>query len=214
MPAFLSAALLSITLPSTDTVVTLGIVERDLTGDGIAEVLRLTGTGATIDSLDVTFTISSSGSTLYVDMWSITRTVGFCRGRRVLSDAQHRARLRDFGGWFFEESKFMTPDQFLEKLRVQGRRHIAEIPNVMARNRRYQEVVDSLIAAGLDARQARDKARFGFELYGSVSRAAAAWDAIRAAPVTVFQYSVGGDNVTAIVWSPTERRFYDIWDCC
>lgn len=190
MLASLILTLLHSSVPTTDTVVTLGTVERDLTGDGIPELLSLTGTGVTIDSLQVTFTISSSGHTLYSDTWSMTRTVGFDAGRRVLSDAELQTRLRDFGGWFFEESQFMRPDQFLARLRSDARLHIAEIPSLIARERRSQGVVDSLISP------------------------AAAWEAIRAAPVTVFQYSVGGDAVTAIVWSPTDRRFYDIFDCC
>ena len=214
MLASLSAAILSVTSPTTDTIVTLGVVERDLTGDGIREVLSLTGAGGTIDSLDVTFTITSQGSTLYVDMWAITRTAGYDAGRRIRSEAAHRAFLRDYGGWFFAKSKFMTPAQFLNMLRNQAPRHIALIPDVMGRDRRYRHVVDSLIAAGNDARQARRTARFGFGQYDTTFNAAAAWDAIQAAPVTVFEYSVGGDGVTAIVWSPIDRQFYDIWDCC
>ena len=51
--------------PPTDTVLVLGLVERDLTGDGQPEILRLTGVGRTTDSLDVTFVIESSGDTLF-----------------------------------------------------------------------------------------------------------------------------------------------------
>src|SRR5688500_11950377 len=46
----------SATIPTRpDTVIVLGMVERDLTGDGQPEVLRLTGVGQSTDSLDVTF---------------------------------------------------------------------------------------------------------------------------------------------------------------
>jgi hypothetical protein len=65
-------ALLGAPLPRADTVVTLGVVERDLTGDGVPEVLSLTGVGATIDSLDVTFRIQAAGQTLYAETWPIT----------------------------------------------------------------------------------------------------------------------------------------------
>lgn len=190
MLASLILAVLHVSVPIKDTVVTLGIVERDLTGDGAPELLSLTGTGVTIDSLEVTFTISSFGDTLYVDTWSMTRTVGFDRGRRVLTDAQLQTRLKDFGGWFFEDSKFMTPDQFVAWLSSHARLHIAEIPNLIARDRKLRGAGDSLTSP------------------------AAAWEAIRAAPVTVFQYSAGGDAITAIVWSPTDQRFYDIFNCC
>jgi len=213
----LFATLLGTAVPPADTVVTLGIVERDLTGDGIAEVLSLTGVGATIDSLDVTFRIQSSGRTLYADTWLMTRTVGFGSSRRILTDTELRAHLKEFGGWFFEESKFMTPDRFLAELRDQAPLHIAQIPNLIARDRRHSYVVDSMITAGEDSGQARRKAHFAlgqYETPSNLSRATAVWKEIRTAAVTVFEYSIGGDAVTAIVWSPTDRRFYDIFKCC
>lgn len=48
-----------------DTTVVLGLVERDLTGDGEPETLRVVGVGATIDNLDASFTIESAGKTIY-----------------------------------------------------------------------------------------------------------------------------------------------------
>jgi hypothetical protein len=89
-------------VPTVDTVVTLDVVERDLTGDGVAEILSLTGVGATIDSLDVTFRIQSSGQTIHTETWPMTRTVGFDAGRRTLSATEHHARLKEFGSWFLE----------------------------------------------------------------------------------------------------------------
>ena len=63
------ATLLVMSPTPTDTTVTISTVKRDLTGDGVPEVLSLTGTGPTIDSLNVTFTIKSSGRTLYSTTW-------------------------------------------------------------------------------------------------------------------------------------------------
>jgi hypothetical protein len=213
----LIATLLGPAVAPADTIVTLGIVERDLTGDGVVEVLSLTGVGATIDSLEVTFRIQSSGRTLYAHTWPMTRILGFEGSRRVLSDAELRAHLKEFGGWFFEESKFMTPDGFLAELRDQAPLYIAQIPSLIARARRYRYVLDSILTAGEDSGQARRKAPYTlgqYETPGNLSHATAVWEEIRAAPVIVFEYSIGGDAVTAIVWSPTDRHFYDIFNCC
>jgi hypothetical protein len=48
---------------TTDTTVIFAKSERDLTGDGIPEVLSLTGVGKTVDDLTVTFEIQSAGRT-------------------------------------------------------------------------------------------------------------------------------------------------------
>src|SRR5216117_1892763 len=65
----LLATIVGMPLAITDTTVTFGVVKRDLTGDSIPEVLTLSGTGDTIDSLEVTFTIQSSGRTRYSRTW-------------------------------------------------------------------------------------------------------------------------------------------------
>jgi hypothetical protein len=79
----------------------------------------------------------------------------------------------------------MTPDRFVAELHDMAPLHIAEIPTLIAR-----------------------------QASGTLSRAATIREEIQATPVTVFEYSIGGDSVNAIVWSPTDRRFYDILDCC
>src|SRR5947199_7874391 len=101
MIATLLATVLATTPVLSDTTVRLGTVERDLTGDGVPETLSLTGRGQTVDSLEVTFTITSSGRTVYERKWPMTRAIGFDAGRRLLSAAEHRARLNEFGRSFF-----------------------------------------------------------------------------------------------------------------
>jgi hypothetical protein len=169
-----------------DTIVRLGIVERDLTGDNVPEILSLTGRGQTIDSLEVTFTITSSGRAVFETKWSETRAVGFDAGRRVLSAAEHRRRLRELGREFFADEKFMSPAEFLTMLRGSAPRHIDLIPDVIARD--------------LDPRNR--------------SRAQQIWDEMKAAGITLFEFSVGGDAVTTIGWSGTDERFYHLWSCC
>src|SRR5256885_1789251 len=117
MIATLLATVLASTPVLSDTVVRLGIVERDLTGDNVPEILSLTGRGQTVDSLEVTFTITSSGRTVFETKWSETRAVGSDAGRRVLSAAEHRRRLRQLGRFFFADEKFMSPAEFLISLR-------------------------------------------------------------------------------------------------
>ncbi|MCI0353869.1 MAG: hypothetical protein L0099_02345 [Acidobacteria bacterium] len=165
---------------------TLGIVERDLTGDGVPEVLSLTAIGETVDSLDVTFLIQSSGRTLYKTTWPMTRTVGFDAGRRRLSDAELHAHLQEFGGWFFEESKFMSPTSFLSWLQASARLHVPRIPEVIAR--------------GMTP--------------SNLPRARTIWDETQAGGITVFKYSPGGDAIKVIGWSATDGRFYDLLECC
>src|SRR5439155_12001847 len=69
---FLAGALL-VAPVSADTTIAFGIVTRDLTGDTTPEVITLTGVGQTIDDLTVSFTIQSSGHTLYTKTWRLTR---------------------------------------------------------------------------------------------------------------------------------------------
>ena len=96
-----------------DVTVVLGHAERDLTGDGKPEILRVVGIGPTIDDLGVTFTIESAGRTIYrYDMGRMTRTVGF-------------------EAWFFGKEKFQRPQEFIEYLRASAPGKVADIPRVI-----------------------------------------------------------------------------------
>jgi len=180
----LLAASLSLQLKTT---VVLGLVERDVTGDGKPEILRVVGTGPTIENLDAVFTIESAGRTLYrYRLAPLTRTVGFDGGRQVISPEQHRARLKEFGPWFFGAEKFQRPAEFVESLRVMARLSVPEIPNVIA-----------------DDQEASDP-RDGSEI----------WDEILTSRATVFTFSPGGDRIEAIGWSERAGRFYRLLECC
>jgi len=169
------------------TTVVLGQTERDLTGDGVAEVLRLVGVGRTVDHLAVTFTIESAGKTIYrFELAPLTRTVGFDAGRQVISAEQHRARIKEFGQWFFAEEKFQRPDEYVASLRLQAPGRLAEASEVIARDRQ-----------GSDTRS-------GGEI----------WQEIQSAPVTIFSFSPGGDAIVAIGWSAKADRFYRLLECC
>lgn len=169
------------------TTIVLGLIERDLTGDGRAEILRVIGVGPTSDDLDADFTIESTGATVYrFKLQPLTRTMGFGAGRRVISAEEHRLRLIEFGRWFFAQEKFQRPAEFVDSLRASAPGRLAEIPDVIARDRQ-----DS------DSRA------------GSVI-----WEEILKSPATIFTFSPGGDAIVAIGWSAVAGRFYRLLDCC
>ena len=169
------------------TTVVLGLVERDVTGDGKPETLRVVGVGPTIDNLDVTFAIESEGRTVYrFKLAPMTRAVGFDAGRRMLSSEQHRARLEEFRQWFFAKEKFQRPAEFVDSLRVMSRSGVAGIPDAIGRDRPPSEM------------------RHGGEI----------WKEILNSPVTIFTFSPGGDAIVAIGWSARAGRFYRLVECC
>ncbi len=181
------AAMLAIGTAAPDTVVSLGTVRRDLTGDGVPEVLRLVGAGRSLDSLRVTFSIESDGRVLYADTFPLTRVVREPGRAGGMSETDYRAFLAEFGRAFFDARKFMTPARFLAELRQAGPAHIAEIPELIGSARRAPQ---------------------------DTTRGETVWDEIRRAGATVFEYSTGGDRVTAIVWSARDRVFYRVLECC
>jgi hypothetical protein len=45
-------------------------------------------------------------------------------------------------------------------------------------------------------------------------RGAEIWREMHHIGVTIFQFSAGGDAITAIGWSPTHKRFLRLVECC
>lgn len=171
-----------------DTVVVLGSRSVDMTGDGQPELLQVVGAGESLDSLDVTFSIIASDQVLYSDrLRTMTPTAGFDAGRRTLSPEDYRRRLAEFEARFFAEQKFLTTDEFIEKLRGRASRHIHQIQRVIAR----------------DGEGSMD-----------LEKADAVWEDIQGRALVVFEYSGGGDGITAIAWSEIDRRFHRLWECC
>lgn len=170
-----------------DTTVDLGRVERDLTGDGKPETLRVVGVGRTIDNLHVTFTIQSEGKTIYrFKLTPLNRAVGFDGDRRTRSAAQQRAMVEEFPQWFFAKEKFQQPAEFVAGLRAMSRSGVADIPAAIVRDRQPSETRD------------------GAEI----------WAEIQNSPVTIFTFSPGGDAIVAIGWSARAGRFYRLLECC
>jgi hypothetical protein len=200
-----------------DTIV-LAAIEKDLTGDHKPEVLRLVGVGLSIDSLDLTFSIESGGRVVFrTTLAPFTRRIGFDAQRRMTTRTEHRERLNHLARWFFGNGKFKRPSDFEESLRGAAPAHARQIPVVIARDRRRSLLLDSLLA--LRHSLAEAERRLPNLLLRSASRADSmravhTWAEMRKAKVIVFEYSAGGDALTAIAWSPRDRRFYRLLDCC
>jgi hypothetical protein len=180
--------LLSAVTAASDTTVVLGNVERDLTGDGKPEILRLVGTGMTVDSLNMTLSIESAGKTIYhMSLAPLTRRIGFDADEGRRSRVQQRQLVAEFGWLFFAKDKFMRPSDFLNAWGSQAPRRLLEIPEYIARDGAF---------------------------YPDTVRAKAIWDEIQRSGVTIFEFSAGGDSVFAIGWSARDGRFYRIMVCC
>jgi hypothetical protein len=170
-----------------DAGIVLGLVERDLTGDGKPEILRVVAVRTALDNLDMTFTIESAGQTIFrftLDPWS--RTVGFDASRRIITAEEQRARLKDFRRGFFADGKFQRPAEFVESLRAMAPGRVAEIPDVIARDHQAGDTRD----------------------------ASEIWEGILNSPVTIFTFSPGKDAVLAIGWNARAGRFYRLLECC
>lgn len=170
-----------------DTTVLLARAERDLTGDGKPEVMTLVGVGKTLDSLDVTFSIESGGRRVYRAPIRLPTHRAFDRTLRRTLGMEYSTWLQDVGRSFFAETKFQTPAAFVANLRDAAPGHIADIANVIAR----------------DGGFAADTARSG-----------TIWRHVQASRAVIFEFSRGGDDAGAIVWSVADGRFYRIFECC
>lgn len=187
LPTFVFAANAAVAQFAPNEPFELGAVERDLTGDGTPETLRLTASGPAIDALDVTFTIESAGNVVYeYRLAPLTRTVGFDAGQHEITAEEHETRLRDFGPEFFIEDRFQRPADFVAEFGAGSRALLSAVPVVIERDRPMN-----------DARDGRT-----------------IWQEIQTSPVTIFYFSPGGDRAEAIAWSIEAGRFYRLLECC
>ncbi|MEQ9401338.1 MAG: hypothetical protein RJQ04_19385 [Longimicrobiales bacterium] len=188
MTPTLVAVLAGLLLAPADTTTVLHSVALDVTGDGRPEVLELLATAETPDSLEVVFVVRNHDGVLYEHpLRPLTRTTGFDAGRRELTAEAYRARVRDFGPWFFGAGKFRTAVALEAWLNESAPRHVAAIGRVIARDSEGR-----LDPAGGER----------------------VWQRMRARDATVFEFSPGGDALLAIAWSQEHRRFYRVLECC
>lgn len=175
-----------------DTTVVIGSVERDLTGDGRPELIRLEGSGASVDSLAASLTIESADGELLYEAVHVpfTRHVGFDAGRRRLSEEEYEDYLREYAQFFFGPEKFQTPREF-EALWTRRARHRLDV---------------------LPATIADEAARRSIQL--SEDEAQRLWEAIRERDVRIFEFSPGGDGVVPLVWIEELGAFVELVACC
>jgi hypothetical protein len=133
--------------------------------------------------------------------------------RRALTSEAH-PHLNEFAAWFFSDSKFMTPDQFVVGVRSWGAGFEPGIPQAIARDHRLQLIIDSLSDMGHTRAEAETRARSLPGTSVDVASGITRWEAIQASDVTVFVFSPGGDRVQAVAWSARDRRFYQLVECC
>ena len=165
----------------------VGVVERDLTGDGKPEILRVVSDAETDGEPGLTFTIESAGKLIYRSRVALPSDGSRVNeGRKGLSADAQRIQLNEFAGWFFADEKFQRPDDFVASLRRQAPSAVTEIAEVIARDR-----------GASDSRA------------GSLI-----WQEIRNGPITIFTFSPGGDVIVALGWSPHAARFYRLLECC
>ncbi|MEQ8329386.1 MAG: hypothetical protein RH859_02865 [Longimicrobiales bacterium] len=182
------ATVASLLLAPADTTTVLHSLTLDVTGDGRPEVLELLATAQTPDSLEVVFVVRNQDGVLYERrLLPLTRTAGFDAGRRELTAEAYRARVADFGPWFFDAGKFRTAGAFEAGLRESAPRHADAIGRVIARGSEGR-----LDPAGGER----------------------VWQQMRARDATVFEFSPGGDGLLAIAWSQEHRRFFRLLECC
>lgn len=184
-------------------------IQRDMTGDGIPEVLQLTARGTRIDSLNVRFEIASRDRVLFEAEWN---TRGhFNWDRRTHSDAEVRLGTEAALESFFESRRFTEIGDFQSPMREPEDVPLA----VINRQQRYASILDSLVIQGEDSPEARQAAIQGrYAPPYESPRSKATWQAMLDRRVLVFAFSPGGDSVQTIAWSPLDQRFYELMECC
>jgi hypothetical protein len=183
----IAVALLFPALLLGDTTIVLASTERDLTGDGKPEVLTLIGVGRSADDLKVTLSVGESGRELYRANVALLTRSEFDRKLRSVLRMSYEAWLKDVGRSFFAGAKFKPPETFLKQMGESMPGRIDDIPTVIARDGGFPS---------------------------NAIRATAIWTEIQRSGMPIFEFSTGGDVVTAIAWSPTDRRFYRLLECC
>jgi hypothetical protein len=172
---------------TSDTTIVLGSATRDLTGDHTPDTLTLRGVGPSADSLNLRLTIKSGTRIIFdVQLHPISR-MHYEREIRPYLRLTYEEWLKDLGQSFFSDRKFLTPAAFVTQMKASAPGHVPLIPQVIAR------------AGGFEA---------------DTARAMTIWSEIQRSDVVIFEYSPGGDVITAIAWSKRDRRFYDLIQCC
>jgi hypothetical protein len=177
----------------------------DLTGDANPDTARLEAVGATVDSLQVVFTIRSGGNTVYRNSWSSTYALSAIseEGSRSIPhpDSALRGQLRGF----LSKLKMEPLDR---KELQQSWLHKTDDCSEDPRNCIALELMDdSTKTAGFTT------GRSLVPLFDTASVNRIVGDML-AHPGPVVSYSYGSESEARITWSPARHRFFTLYECC
>lgn len=180
--------------------------EFELTGDTLAETVRVLATGSRYDSLDVRLEIrGSDGAGLYDARWP-SHLYFVYLDRAQLSEAEVLRRVRSHLQRLVHDSAYYDPRG------GRGRPSIFQLD-------RDQVAYSVAERDWRDAHGIPDTLPIPPEAHSEIDAAAANADRVSGLVAELlgqpaFRYFAGGEANYTIAWSPSERRFFTIWSCC
>ena len=196
--------------------------EADLTGDGLAETLRLGASGQGPFDLVVSFSIWSEGQEVYRTSWESAEYFRY-EPELVMSepgDSVLYAHVRDQLDSFFDSSAFMVVPP--AALNADDSRPPFDPPardndpvNLISGQLLRPFLMDSLSALGMDSTSAFRQARsLAYRNGRQHPNAQGIWDMMTAEELLTFRFNAGGEDTRRIAWSRVSRRFFEVWACC
>ena len=176
----------------------------DLTGDGTADTARVEAIGPTADSLEIVFTIRSSGSTVYRNSWS--RAYALSAISVEVSTIPHPdSALRRQLASFLSELKIRPLDRKeLQRSWLNRTDDCSDDPrNCIA----LQLLDDSTKKAGFSAGRSLVPLFDTSAVYGIIAD-------MLAHPVLAISYTYGSESQARIAWSPARHQFFTLYECC
>jgi hypothetical protein len=189
---------------------------RDLTGDGVPETLAVAAEGTHLDSLRITFTISSGGRVLYEESWWSAWYFVYDAPLDSIPEARKRARILGHLEEFFEPGAFGAlagppPGAPGVSATAPGDEPLDHISAQL----RAPALRDSLARAGVDSATAALRAEQEAYAGGAWhSDARATWREMYERAPTTFTFFSGGEHTRTIAWSGRHWRFFTVESCC
>jgi hypothetical protein len=180
----------------------------DLTGDGIAERVRVVARGQRYDSLDIALSVETvAGDTLWLDRWNSAAYFKY-RPRADMDEATAAGIVRAHVDSLLHESRF-SEHGLPAPLR---RGSVAHVPDESIAY--HLAELDWRNAASLEPRDPTPP-----EAHDRISarpvvpeRVRAVRQELEARPV--FMYYAGGEATYALAWSVREHAFVRLYSCC
>ena len=180
---------------------------RDLTGDGVAERIRVEAAGPAYDSLEVQLTIRGGGRVLHSARWN-SGLYFFYEDRTLLSDSLVEARVREHLATLVTDSLsergppvlWWSERERTRELRASIRNSVAESMWRESHSVPPSEPLPREAYAGIAAIQPPEP------------RVDSLVRELRDRPV--YAYYAGGEATYYIAWSDREQRFHMVYSCC